>query len=87
MQDVDTAIEMSEGKGVTASQSFCQRANLHKRFGHEKEALSDYSKAAELGNNFARKALVESNPMAALCNTMLRQVFEDLKRGELSTDS
>ncbi|GAU97752.1 hypothetical protein RvY_08992 [Ramazzottius varieornatus] len=84
MEDLDKAIELSDGQGVVASQAFCQRANLHKFFDREKEALADYTKAAALGNVFAKKALVEMNPMAALCNKMLKQIFEDLQRGEQS---
>ena len=37
--------------------------------------------AAGAGSAFAKSAVVEMNPYAALCNTMLRNVFTSLQAG------
>jgi hypothetical protein len=42
----------------------------------------DYQKAANLGSKFAKMELVTLNPYAAMCNQMLFEVMEKLRKGE-----
>jgi len=81
MCDLDKAIELSGGQGKTASFAFTQRALILKMRGEKKKALEDFKKAADLGNLFAKKEVVDSNPYAALCNQMLAKAFKDLSGG------
>ncbi|CAD5216614.1 unnamed protein product [Bursaphelenchus xylophilus] len=78
---LNKAIELSQGKGKTAAQSFAQRALIHRCQGRPDEAKADLEKAAELGNKFAKLELVALNPYAAMCNQMLGDVMEKLKNG------
>ena len=45
-------------------------------------ALEDFKAAAKLGGRFAGKQVVAMNPYAALCNQMLSEAFDKLRRGE-----
>lgn len=79
MENLDMAIELSQGIGKAASQAYCQRAMLHTVMGQEDKAFKDWESSAKLGNSFARSQLIQRNPYAALCNKMLNEVFQSLK--------
>lgn len=80
MDDVNMAIKHCTDKHKkTSSLAHCQRGILNKKFGKNELAKTDFEVAAELGNKFAKKQLVELNPYAALCNQMLRQVMDKLQ--------
>ncbi|KAK4035833.1 tetratricopeptide repeat protein 36 [Daphnia magna] len=81
MKDLDTAIELSHGKGKAACQAYCQRAMLHHYTGNEDLALMDWESASNLGSQFAKNQLTQKNPYAALCNKMLHDVFNNLRQG------
>ncbi|KFP05516.1 Tetratricopeptide repeat protein 36, partial [Calypte anna] len=75
LQDLDTAIRLSQGRGCAARQSLVQRGLIHRLQGHEEEARWDFERAARLGSAFARRQLVLLNPYAALCNQMLCEML------------
>ncbi|KAL0268421.1 UNVERIFIED_CONTAM: hypothetical protein PYX00_010374 [Menopon gallinae] len=81
MKDLNEAISLSKGKGKSACQAYCQRGLLHRKQGHDEKALTDFKNAADLGSSFAKMALIQMNPYAALCNQMLAQVMEKLQNG------
>ncbi|XP_063605475.1 tetratricopeptide repeat protein 36 homolog [Penaeus indicus] len=82
MADLNTAIELSKGKGRAACQAFTQRAMIHRLQGNDDLAREDFQAASNLGSEFAKAQLVQMNPYAALCNKMLHDVFSKLQRGE-----
>lgn len=75
IQDLTKAIALSEGKGNTAMNAFCQRGLLHRTKTDEDAAREDFKRAASLGSAFAKNQLVELNPYAAMCNQMLKEAF------------
>ncbi|XP_055516506.1 tetratricopeptide repeat protein 36-like [Leucoraja erinacea] len=79
LSDLDKAVELSGGRGWTASQALVQRGLLHRLSGHDPEALRDFQQAAGLGNAFARKQVTLMNPYAALCNRMLSEMMANLQ--------
>ena len=82
LEDLNKAIELSDGRGKVAAQAFTQRGLLNKLNGNENDALEDFKKAACLGNSFAKQQVVQMNPYAALCNQMLADVIGKIRRGE-----
>ena len=82
MKDLDTAIELSKGKGKAGCNALCQRGVLLRKEGRDDEAMEDFKTAAENGSGFAKAMLVEMNPYAAMCNAMLKNVFTALQEGE-----
>eukprot|EP00112_Aurelia_sp_Birch-Aquarium-sp1_P007557 Seg1823.11 transcript_id=Seg1823.11/GoldUCD/mRNA.D3Y31 product="Tetratricopeptide repeat protein 36" protein_id=Seg1823.11/GoldUCD/D3Y31 len=80
-QDLETAISLSNGQGKAAAQAYTQRALLKKVDGDNEGAYHDFKRAACLGNSFAKSQAVQMNPYAALCNQMLSQAVDKLKRG------
>ena len=54
---------------------------IHRREGRNEEARQDFQKASEMGSNFANSALTAMNPYAAMCNQMLKNVFQALEEG------
>ncbi|NWI98193.1 TTC36 protein, partial [Pitta sordida] len=79
LQDLDTAIRLSRGRGRAACQSFVQRGLLHRLQERDEEARRDWERAARLGSAFARQQLVLLNPYSALCNQMLCEMLERLR--------
>lgn len=79
IKDLESALQLANGKGKVASQAYCQRAMLHQLSGNTQEAIKDWEAASKLGNSFAKQQLVQFNPYAALCNKMLHEVFQGLK--------
>ncbi|XP_078282698.1 tetratricopeptide repeat protein 36 [Rhinoraja longicauda] len=79
LSDLDKAVELSGGRGWTASQALVQRGLLHRLSGSDSEALRDFQQAAGLGNAFARKQVTLMNPYAALCNRMLAEMMANLQ--------
>lgn len=82
LNDLNTAIQLSGGKGLAASQAYCQRAMLHQLNGNCEDGENDFRAAAALGNAFAKSQLVSMNPYSALCNQMLGEVFSRVRNGE-----
>lgn len=79
IQDLKTAIDLTNGMGPLAGKAFCQRAIINRLLGHEKESLEDFKRASELGNAFAKSHLAKMNPYAALCNQMLTEMMSGYK--------
>ncbi|NXT93749.1 TTC36 protein, partial [Anhinga rufa] len=79
LQDLDTAIRLSQGCGRAACQSFVQRGLIHRLQAREEEARQDFERAARLGSAFARRQLVLLNPYSALCNQMLCEMLGRLR--------
>ena len=44
-------------------------------------ALEDFGRAAALGSHFSRAQVVSANPYAALCNTMMTEMIDRVRRG------
>lgn len=84
--DLNTAINVSQGKGRAACQAYCQRGLIYLRNEHRDDAKADFEQAAKLGSEFAKAQLVQMNPYAALCNKMLRDVFTKIQNGDSATD-
>ena len=66
----------------TLAQALCQRALIHRLNGRDAECRQDFTEAARLGSEFAKRQLVQLNPYAALCNQMLGQMLGNLKQGK-----
>lgn len=81
MEDLNKAIELSNGRGKAACQAYCQRAMLYHYTANEELAFADWESASNLGSQFAKNQLIQKNPYAALCNKMLHDVFKNLKEG------
>eukprot|EP00088_Acartia_fossae_P068819 TRINITY_DN8803_c0_g1_i1.p1 TRINITY_DN8803_c0_g1~~TRINITY_DN8803_c0_g1_i1.p1 ORF type:complete len:198 (-),score=52.48 TRINITY_DN8803_c0_g1_i1:70-663(-) len=79
--DLEAALRLSGGKGKVAARAFCQRGMINRKFGHDDSAIEDFKAAADLGSAFAKSMLVEMNPYAAMCNAMLKNVFEAMATG------
>ncbi|KAF6024789.1 TTC36 [Bugula neritina] len=77
---------MSGGCGAAACQAFTQRAMIKRLQGDDEGCRADFKLAADLGSPFAKKQLVELNPYAALCNSMLAQMMKKTCQGK-PTDS
>ncbi|XP_045609957.1 tetratricopeptide repeat protein 36 homolog [Procambarus clarkii] len=82
MTDINTAVQLSQGKGRAACQAYTQRAMIHRLHGNDDQARQDFQAAGNLGSEFAKAQLVQMNPYAALCNKMLHDVIGKLQRGE-----
>ncbi|XP_059478259.1 tetratricopeptide repeat protein 36 [Neocloeon triangulifer] len=80
--DLNKALSLTGGKGKSACQAFCQRAQIFMKEGHQDMAKKDLEAAAAQGNAFAKTQLAQMNPYAALCNKMLQEAFLKLQRGE-----
>eukprot|EP01090_Pellita_catalonica_P018963 TRINITY_DN628_c0_g1_i1.p1 TRINITY_DN628_c0_g1~~TRINITY_DN628_c0_g1_i1.p1 ORF type:complete len:184 (-),score=47.62 TRINITY_DN628_c0_g1_i1:508-1059(-) len=80
MKDLDQAICLSEelNHQDVSALAYTQRGILRKAEGDEDGALADFTRAAELGNPFAKKEAVKLNPMAKLCNAMLQESLAKL---------
>lgn len=50
--------------------------------GNDDGALCDFKSAASLGSDFAKSQVIAMNPYAALCNQMLGEMINKLKKGE-----
>ena len=81
LEDLDTAIQLSQGKGKAGSNALCQRGVLLRKEGRDDDAMEDFKKAAKNGSGFAKAMVVEMNPYAAMCNAMLKNVFTALQEG------
>jgi len=81
LQDLNNAINISEGKGKSACLAFCQRALIYRFQDKSQLAESDFKNAAAMGSGFAQSQLVQMNPYAALCNQMLSKVMAQLQQG------
>lgn len=81
--DLDRAIELSRGRGRVACQAYTQRGLVRKLQGKAELALEDFGKAASLGSHFSRAQVASMNPYAALCNSMMTEMMEKIRRGEI----
>ncbi|KAM4650425.1 forkhead box protein N5-like [Discoglossus pictus] len=79
LQDLDRAVELSEGKGVAGRQALVQRGLILRLQRDDEGARRDMQKAAEQGSEFAKRQLVLLNPYAALCNRMLSDMVQKLR--------
>ncbi|XP_054651284.1 tetratricopeptide repeat protein 36 [Dunckerocampus dactyliophorus] len=84
LEDLDSAISLSGGRGRTACQALVQRGLLRRLARQDDEARADFQKAAALGSEFARQQAVMLNPYAALCNKMLSEVIDKLRNPQAS---
>ncbi|KJE96340.1 hypothetical protein CAOG_06680 [Capsaspora owczarzaki ATCC 30864] len=88
------AIELSDPTGAkspaefesdehlrTARQAYVQRALVRQLLQLDADSKADHRRAAELGSDFSRTELVNSNPYAAMCNAMMGQYLATLKGG------
>lgn len=82
MEDLERAITLSDRKGKVGSSALCQRGILQRKLGHDDSAMEDFKEAAALGSAFAKSMLIEMNPYAAMCNAMLKNVFEAMSVGK-----
>ncbi|XP_076002648.1 tetratricopeptide repeat protein 36 [Genypterus blacodes] len=82
--DLDRAVALSGGTGLTACQALVQRGLLRRLACQDDEARADFEKAAALGSELARQQAVLLNPYAALCNRMLSEVINKLRNPEVS---
>jgi tetratricopeptide (TPR) repeat protein len=84
LEDLNRAISLCEvsSNNKVLGQSLCQRALIHRLNGQDEQSRQDFSKAAKLGNMFARRQLVQLNPYAALCNQMLGQMLDNVRHGK-----
>ena len=55
---------------------------MHRKEGRDDDAMTDFKNAADQGSGFAQSMIVEMNPYAAMCNSMLKNVFTALQAGE-----
>ena len=55
LTDLDTAIQLSGGRGRAAEQAYTQRGLLWRLRGEDERALEDFKKATRLGSHFAQK--------------------------------
>lgn len=78
LNDIESALTKSGGRGRAAKQAFVQRGLIHRRNGNDEQAKKDFEEASDLGSEFAKAVLVEMNPFAALCNKMLKDVYSNL---------
>uniref|UniRef100_A0A8C3RVH1 Tetratricopeptide repeat protein 36 n=1 Tax=Chelydra serpentina TaxID=8475 RepID=A0A8C3RVH1_CHESE len=83
LQDLDTALRLSQGTGRVACQCFVQRGLLNVLRGHEDNARQDFEQGARLGSPFARHQLVLMNPYSALCNQMLMEMMRKLQNPDI----
>ena len=79
MDDLNKAIDLSDGKGRAGVNARCQRALLFLLKGCEEEGNRDLQAAAEEGHDFAKSMLVRINPYSALCNQMLTEMMRKLR--------
>ena len=54
MAALDTAVQLSQGRGRAACQAFTQRAMVHRLQGQDDLARADFQEAANLGSEFAK---------------------------------
>jgi len=78
LEDLNKAIELSGGRGLVARQALCQRACIQYLEGRTEEAHQDFTQAASLGSQFAKTMAIKTNPYAALCNSMLKDMIQSL---------
>ena len=96
LESLDMAIKLSNGLGTVAAQAYTQRALMRKYAEKNEEALADFQAAANLGTSsrakskakfclgsmFARQQAVKLNPYAALCNSMLKRMMNEISTGK-----
>ena len=49
LNDLETALSKSQGRGKAARQAFVQRGLINRRNGNDQQAKNDFQKAADLG--------------------------------------
>lgn len=74
LEDLNSAVELSEGKGRSGVQALCQRGALYRSMEQDDKAKEDFTRAAKAGSSFAKSQLITLNPYAAMCNAMLREI-------------
>ncbi|PVU86320.1 hypothetical protein BB560_006757 [Smittium megazygosporum] len=79
LADLDKAILEGKSNIHVLSQAYTQRAIVKRSIGDENGCLSDYTIAAELGNEVAKLGKVQENPFAKMCNTAVLKMMQDFK--------
>ena len=64
LADLDTAIQLSGGRGRVAEQAYTQRGLVRRLRGEDERALEDFKRAARLGGTFAQKHTCEAPVVA-----------------------
>ncbi|XP_046579968.1 tetratricopeptide repeat protein 36 homolog [Haliotis rubra] len=82
LEDLNKAVELSRGEGKVSCQAYTQMGLIHRLEGDDTQAIEDFKKAAQLGSEFAKQQVVALNPYAAMCNQMLSEVMQKVRRGE-----
>ncbi|KAJ6224381.1 hypothetical protein RDWZM_002926 [Blomia tropicalis] len=78
--DLNRAISLSDQTNpLVARQAYCQRGLIHLLRENREQGINDMKLAAEMGNGFAKSYIAKLNPYAALCNQMLKEMFEQYK--------
>ncbi|KAK8749666.1 hypothetical protein OTU49_015469, partial [Cherax quadricarinatus] len=63
MTDLNTAVQLCNGKGRAACQAYSQRAMIHRLHGNDNQARDDFQAAANLGSEFAK---AQASPLPSL---------------------
>ncbi|XP_063293111.1 tetratricopeptide repeat protein 36 [Pelobates fuscus] len=79
VRDLDQALELSGGKGLVGRQALVQRGLILLLQGNHEAARKDLQNAAQEGSAYAKQLLIQLNPYAALCNSMLRDMMQKLQ--------
>lgn len=77
MADVTTGLALPTVSNTVQCNLLIQRGMLHRLADDDEKARKDMEEAARLGSPFAKKAAVQLNPYAALCNQMLSQAMRE----------
>lgn len=79
MADLNTAIDLSKGKGRAACQAFTQRAMIHRLQGNDDLAREDFQAASNLGSEFAKAQVSNSSVNRYIyCMQFLFQLYWSL---------
>lgn len=84
MEDLEKAISLGREYNDlrVVSLALTQKGTILRLNGNDDEAIECFKQAGCLGNAFAKQQVVVLNPYAALCNKMLSDVFDKVKKGE-----
>ncbi|RNA08586.1 OTU domain-containing 6B [Brachionus plicatilis] len=83
-KDLEKAINLSKefNDQKVLALALTQKGTILRLKGRDDEAIDCFKVASSCGNSFAKQQVVSMNPYAALCNQMLSDVFEKIKKGE-----
>ena len=58
LEDLNSAVQLCNGRGKVGEQAYCQRGLIHRLQGSEEEARGDFTAAARLGSKYAKKQVL-----------------------------